>query len=291
MKEPEINKHALLQNKAMTWAGYRGFDVVDHEASVGETADQKTWVADVVGIGVIYPTAEKKLRLKEPVCKQERCEGKYGFEELYTNCPLLTACFEVKVSRADYTKDIGRKFSLFPCHLNYIVTTRKLLKPEEVPDGWGLLEESGQGLRIIVSPDVKEVDPESSFSQAYVLALKEKNRELREFSRNRQRSTQAYNAASRVTRVLSVMAKYVFRCDEYYSGTWDEPEEYFEFCGLPKPSDVDIEYIRKLRALTEEPDNQKNIELEKEIKKLKNDKFNLEMTNRGLERKIERSKP
>ena len=64
-------------------------------------------------------------------------------------------CFEVKTSRSDFMKDIQRfekkQGLLFRnCNLFYYIAPRKVLSPDEVPEGCGLMEVQSGG-RIITS--------------------------------------------------------------------------------------------------------------------------------------------
>ena len=73
--------------------------------------------------------------------------GNYGPEE--TRHPLLG--FEVKVSRSDYLSEIKNLDKSLPfrevCREWYMVVSDAAIVRDDLPDGWGLLVASGQGLR------------------------------------------------------------------------------------------------------------------------------------------------
>ena len=69
--------------------------------------------------------------------------------------------FESKVSRQDFNNTFksGKNTSReqHQGNLSWVVTTKGLVDPAELPDYWGLLEKSGQGLKEIKSPLIKEI--------------------------------------------------------------------------------------------------------------------------------------
>ena len=72
--------------------------------------------------------------------------------------------FEVKVTRADFLATFGpnpgehanRMTARGNAH--WVVTPRAMVRPDEVPGFWGLLEVSGQGLRETRAPEYRPVD-------------------------------------------------------------------------------------------------------------------------------------
>ena len=73
---------------------------------------------------------------------------------------LFVCIFESKVSRGDYFKTFtdGKNRTESPVgNLNWVVTTRGLVEVKEVPEKWGLLETSGNGLREIKKPKLKKL--------------------------------------------------------------------------------------------------------------------------------------
>lgn len=131
----QSSAHEELAHRAIVWAAQlatpRGF-----RADV-EIPLAGTYIADAVG-----------------QCNfQNRFVQKYGGE----SGELQSLIFEVKVSRGDFLRTFGpnnpdsiRKMRKGSLH--WVVTTTDLVKPEEVPDFWGLLQASNRGLREVKKP-------------------------------------------------------------------------------------------------------------------------------------------
>lgn len=67
------------------------------------------------------------------------------------HCSIL---IEVKVSRADFLTDQKKRFRRHPkrgvgCYRYYMAPTG-LIWPDELPDGWGLLETDGRRVQVVV---------------------------------------------------------------------------------------------------------------------------------------------
>ena len=66
---------------------------------------------------------------------------------------------ECKVSRADFLADRAKPFRLKPEHgvggERFYLTPAGLVKPEELPSGWGLLEVRGRGVEMVHASDKK----------------------------------------------------------------------------------------------------------------------------------------
>ena len=81
---------------------------------------------------------------------------------------------ECKVSRADFLADAGKPFRLRPeigvgCE-RYYLAPRGLLRTEELPGGWGLLEASGLAVER-VKTSVKNLRSEAGFQNEMNLLL------------------------------------------------------------------------------------------------------------------------
>lgn len=119
----EIITHALLIEHAAKWLQKKGCAVVITDMSHGgaETADAIGW------------------------------RGRFS---------ILVEC---KASRADFLADARKSFRRFPPQgmgaKRYFCTMRGLLKPEELPSGWGLLEWDGRKLRIAKEADHQSHEP------------------------------------------------------------------------------------------------------------------------------------
>lgn len=147
---PDIGKkHNELALKALTWLKYR----ITNKGMRGttEVSLDRGYVADAVAI----------------------CSLQYRFFRFYTkmsfpearpfNVNYFACVFEAKSSRADFLST----FNLSEKHqnrhkpignLHWCVTPKKLIKPDELPDFWGLLEEKGGGLTEIKKPALNIIE-------------------------------------------------------------------------------------------------------------------------------------
>jgi len=68
----------------------------------------------------------------------------------------LLYIFESKISRTDFNKSFSGKYTTHKLelkgNLHYIVTPKNMIKQDELPEGWGWLILSGNGLKEIVVP-------------------------------------------------------------------------------------------------------------------------------------------
>lgn len=106
--------------------------------------------------------------------------------------PASTVTIECKTSRADFLADQKKRSRINPTlgmgHWRYYLTPKGLLKPEEIPDGWGLLETTGRNVQrvhggwegnYIPDPTTPQPDgrvtsapftPNTSYERAYLYA-------------------------------------------------------------------------------------------------------------------------
>jgi len=83
--------------------------------------------------------------------------------ELMTTAPIVPDAIgwnswtshlvEVKVSRADFHRDKfkpSHRSGHIPCDYRWYMTPPRLLKPDDIPDGWGLLEVRPKTVRVVV---------------------------------------------------------------------------------------------------------------------------------------------
>jgi hypothetical protein len=98
--------------------------------------------ASHVRFGPLWPSAIADYLVQD-------CWGNYGLE--HQRHPLLG--FEVKVSRSDYLHEIKNlhKSEAFRrvCTEWYMVVSDPKIVRDDLPDGWGLLVASGNGLRCV----------------------------------------------------------------------------------------------------------------------------------------------
>lgn len=94
-----------------------------------------------------------------------------GFDEAADDYAFL---FESKVSRSDFFNTFKRGNHrgdrMQPKgNFHFVVTQRGLLKPEEVPGFWGLLEQSGAGLRVAKMPAYQPLETVKLYELGYLI--------------------------------------------------------------------------------------------------------------------------
>ena len=138
----DLNKTAATHRATATASYYlaaRGYKPIETEVGVFNG-----WIADLASY--VYPTNTELKQMK--ILQREDRSGKrilstdealQNFERRYGEGPF-TAIVEVKVTKADFQKDLDFKFSgrVFPAHFCYLAYPAKL--DVELPKGWiGLL--------------------------------------------------------------------------------------------------------------------------------------------------------
>jgi hypothetical protein len=72
---------------------------------------------------------------------------------------------ECKASRADFRSDSSKSFRRDPCSgmgdRRYYAAPKGLLRPDEIPEGWGLLEFDGRSVTVSVPAAVQQADKRS----------------------------------------------------------------------------------------------------------------------------------
>jgi hypothetical protein len=153
---PDRNKTELTHTVTDAVVHYLdglGFKPVETEVPICEG-----WIADVAG--VIQPTYTEAVQMKL-IKARPRCDyHRYARDEVYrarhdaldaaVNATLaalpdpLTAIVEVKTSRGDFRGD--RKWAAEPpANLCYLAVPRGMLRPDEYPQGWHVVEVSDNG--------------------------------------------------------------------------------------------------------------------------------------------------
>ena len=95
--------------------------------------------------------------------------------------PEHICIFEAKQSRADFLKTFGPGPNHVNRHepigtLHWCIAPRGLIKPDEVPGFWGLLEPAGRGLREIKRPVFCHQEDARLFEVAYMVLWYGENR-------------------------------------------------------------------------------------------------------------------
>lgn len=101
-------------------------------------------------------------------------KGKVVYETRGDVGNYFACIFEVKVSRADFLSTFGKGKNHANRHeaigsLHWCVTPKGLIKPDELPDFWGLLEPYGSGLTEKSIPTINILTDEALFIFAHQL--------------------------------------------------------------------------------------------------------------------------
>ncbi len=142
-------QHRDLQERALTWVSSRATGAGTRGTCEIRVDDK--YIADAVSFASLQGRYDREYRVGE-------------LEHAVLKYPWLLI-FEVKVSMADYLasfRNIEQQRRGRPVgHLHWIVTTKELLDPKEIPTFWGLLEKRGNGLREIVRPELQNISKEN----------------------------------------------------------------------------------------------------------------------------------
>lgn len=227
---------------AARWLEERGFKPVETEVSVC-----LGWCADLAG--VIVPTQTELIDLKliprrpswkAPALDQQAWEQRYKlFDRTYT-CMV-----EVKTSRGDFRGD--RKWSLpCPTDLAYLAVPKGMVKLEECPARWGVLEYSDGAMRRLRAPDPYVTTTEEQLGVVLSIAVRRDHHTRYERWREYQKQDRVERAAektvSRVSAIARVMEKIV-------RGEGESVDRVFEYHGIKNMPEYAMERIRPLWGL------------------------------------------
>ena len=195
---PDRNKSELthtLTEAAFQWLDNHGFKPVETEVpmpwpGVGSVG----WVADLAG--VIVPTQTELIEMKMiPRPPRFSYNGKNdGYEERYARWSdlyrswrrTMTCLVEVKIARGDYLAD--RKWRLTPpTDLAFVAVPSGMVKQEEWPEGWGVLELRGAQIVKTRNPIPRVATTEEHLDVIYQIALRRDHRTRHAQARERQK--------------------------------------------------------------------------------------------------------
>lgn len=135
-----------------------------HEVSLGPG-----YVADGVAIASLQYRHEVEYTRAKPAHGTLKVLGR-------TEAAGPWVCvFEAKATRSDYYATFGAESQRRQKpigSLHWVVTPKGLLKPEELPPFWGLLERVGGGLREVVAPSLTPISDERLHFVGYQLLFK-----------------------------------------------------------------------------------------------------------------------
>lgn len=149
--------HNDLTKRALVWLHTRATN--SGIRSTVEVFIREGYIADAVGIARLNLSHEIKLI------------GDIGNDY---QTPDYAFIFETKVTRTDFFATFRHEKHLssrmIPAgHLHFVVTPPRLVKPQEVPEPWGLLEQRGNGLSLIKQPVFHKLKLEELYKIAYTM--------------------------------------------------------------------------------------------------------------------------
>lgn len=165
------------------WLEAHGFKPVETEVSMPwQNPNDTGWVADLASVIVPSQTELIEMRLlpsrprwpsyehrddKEKMARYREKEAVWDAKRaaLYRR---MTCLVEVKTSRSDFRGD--RKWKApWPTDLAYLSVPKGLIKPEEYPAGWGILED---GARCVRAPEPRTATIEQHLSVVMAIAIR-----------------------------------------------------------------------------------------------------------------------
>lgn len=255
------------------WLDAHGFKPVETEVPMPMVAaDEMGWIADVAA--VIHPTQTELIELKmlprrprfhrDPAGVDDseqlqliempdelEYESLMGTEDEQTplwldQCSALTrfmTCLvEVKTTRADFRGD--RKWlATPPADLAYVAVPKGLLRVDEWPDGWGVLEWTEDGVRQLRTPQPRQTTLEHQFAITLAIAIRRDHHTRYARLREEQRTHRERHGEERIITNIARLAKAVLRIAR---GENDSVEVNLIFAGINKPPSRLVEQLREL---------------------------------------------
>jgi len=202
----DLNKTEItlrITEAAATWLKGLGAKPVEVEVPIAVG-----WVADLAGVWRPTATEAIKAKLIEP---KPRCPDWQGrtqnviriwqnkvakWDQIFDRLPdPILIGHEVKISQADFRKDLRRKFvtkgnRTGPVHMRCLSVLRGKVRPEQYPDGWWVLEHGPSGRVVKIAQRGRFLKVEKSKQIIVLTSLSEKiwNREENKFWRDINRS-------------------------------------------------------------------------------------------------------
>lgn len=251
-----------ITRAAHQWLDNHGFKPVETEVGMPwMNVNEKGWIADLAG--VIVPTQTELIEMKmipRPPRYEygKNSEGKNeqykerrdDWKALYKALDRMMTCLvEVKASRSDFRGD--RKWKMTPpTDLAYIAMPPGIVKKEEWPDGWGILELRGSIVAQLRTPTPRFAGRDEHFHVVYQLALACDHR-VRYAEIRAQQKAQRADDAMRIA--IDRIDKVIAAVHDIAAGhlQWtDEPltsvEEAFRSHGIRNARDADLTKLAKL---------------------------------------------
>jgi hypothetical protein len=166
--------------------------------------------------------------------QEERAEQFRVWKQLTEAIPSpLTALVEVKVTRSDFQRD-DKWLRPSPVNLRYLAVPKGMLKPEEYPVGWFVLEFNNEGklLKLSQQGSLEKVDIERQMWIIHEIALRRHHRTEHTWMRDTMKRFNASQTEQRQDlRIRNVVGAIVEVIEGHSYGK--TPEEIFSFRRIP----------------------------------------------------------
>lgn len=156
---------------ASQWMRERGFKPVETEVPIAVA-----WVADLAGVIVPCMTEAQDLKLIARKPKYSAPQERHNaWQAEWSAVPAtLTGIVEVKTSRGDFYGD--SKWTRPPeSDLSWVAVPPGMIRPDEYPDGWGVLELRGAGMVTVRPAPLRRVTIEQHLSLTLAVAMRQHN--------------------------------------------------------------------------------------------------------------------
>jgi len=163
------------------------------------------WVADLAG--VLQPTQTELIKLKFVRPRKKYNDYEEFRAAVNTLQRLMTCLVEVKTSRADFVGDKKWK-AVHVVDLAYLAVPRGLIKPEEWPAKWGILEynETRDEVKCIRTPEIGCASMEEQRDVILGIAIRRDHHTRYERAREFQRERRIeHNESVSRTRAIDAM--------------------------------------------------------------------------------------
>jgi len=243
---------------AHQWLENHGFKPVEEEVGMPWTdVNEKGWIADIAG--VIVPTQTELIEMKflprPPRYPYGRNDDDYqvkyaAWKALYK--PLdrrMTCLVEVKTSRADFMGD--RKWKMTPpTDLAYVAMPPGIVKQDEWPEGWGILELRGDLVAQVRTPTPRQATDKEHFFVVYNLAVRcdHRTRHLQSRISAKEYRAEATERTSvdRIDKIIYAVRDIVSRKAKWSNEPLKSVETAFRQNGIRHFTDRHLEELSKL---------------------------------------------
>lgn len=153
---------------AIAYLDERGCKPIETEVWV---CREPCWIADVAGM--ICPTQTEMIKLKLVKSKPAYTSPRFKSwqAEIANLYRTMSVMVEVKTTRADFRGD--KKWTRpIPTDLAYLAIHRGIVRPDEFPEGWGILEHHDGAIRLLRAPTPRETAIQERFHVCLQVALR-----------------------------------------------------------------------------------------------------------------------